>query len=70
MYCSKFMLKIYICKYHEIGRCDYDMYVKRYVGVLRICIYDVQQSCCIVHVFAFAKSYKLHYMSSFCISYW
>ena len=70
MYCSKFMLKIYICKYREIGRHDYHMYVKRYIGVLRICIYDVQQSCCIVHVFAFAKSSKLHYMSSFCISYW
>ena len=35
------MLKNYTCKYHKIGRCDADMYVKRYVGVLRIYIYEV-----------------------------
>ena len=66
MYCSKFMLKIYICKYCEIGTCDDDMCFQRYVGVLRIYIYHIQQTCCIVHVFAFTKSSKLHDMSSFC----
>ena len=29
------------CKYHEIGRCDDDTYVKRYVGMLRIYIHEV-----------------------------
>ena len=69
MYCLYFMLKNYTCKYHEIGRYDDDMYVKRYVGMLRIYIYEVsirsadniyiykvQKTCCIVHVFAVAKS--------------
>ena len=70
MYCLKFKLKIYICKYGEKGKCDDDMYVQRYVGVLRIYFYHIQQTCCIVHVFVFAKSSKLHDMSSFCcISY-
>ena len=36
MYCLKFMLKIYICKYCEIGSCDDDMYLHRYVGVQNI----------------------------------
>ena len=41
MYCLYFMLQNYTCKYHEIGRYDDDMYVKRYVGMLRIYIYEV-----------------------------
>ena len=67
-YCLKYMLKFYMCKYCEIGTCDDDMYIYRYIGVL-IHIYITQQ-CSIVHVFGFAKSSKLHHMSFFCyISY-
>ena len=46
MYCLKFMLKNYTCKYCKIGRCDDDIYVKRYVGVLRIYIYDISSKQC------------------------
>ena len=35
------MLKNYTRKYHKIGRYDDDMYIKRYVGMLRIYIYEV-----------------------------
>ena len=38
------MLKNYTCKYHKIGRCDDDMYIKRYVGMLRIDVYEVSNS--------------------------
>ena len=63
-------VKICMCKYCEIGTDDDDMYVYRYIGVLRIYTYIIQQTCCIVHVFGFAKSSMLHHMSSFsCISY-
>ena len=30
-----------VCKYHKIGRYDDDMYIKRYVGMLIIYIYEV-----------------------------
>ena len=59
------MLKIYICKYCEIGTYDDDMYLHRYAGVQNIYLSHTA-TCCIVHVFAFAKSSKLHDMSSFC----
>ena len=36
MYCLYFMLTNYTCKYHDLCRYDYGMYVKRYVGMLRI----------------------------------
>ena len=62
-------VKKYTCMYHEIGRRDDDMYVKRYVGMLRISIYEVQKTFSIVHIFAFAKSSKFYQMTSFCISY-
>ena len=71
MYSLKLMLKSYMCKYCKIGTCDDDMYLYRYIGVLRIHTYITQETCCIVHVFGFAKSSKLHHMSSFCyIIYW
>ena len=58
-----------MCKYCEIGTCDDDMYVYRYIGAAEN-IYIIQQMCCIVHVFGFAKSLKFHDMSPFCcISY-
>ena len=35
------MLQNYTCKYHKIGRYDDDMYIKRYVGMLRIYVSEV-----------------------------
>ena len=70
MYSLKLMLKFYMCKYCKIGTYDDDMYLYRYIGVLRIHIYIIQQTWCIIHVIGFAKSSQLHHMSSFCyISY-
>ena len=41
MYCLYFMFTNYSCKYHEILGCDHDMYVMKYVGMLRIYIPEV-----------------------------
>ena len=32
-------------------------------------IYKVQETCCIVHVFAGAKRFKFYQMTSYCVSY-
>ena len=66
----KVHVKIYMCKYCEIDTCDDNMYVYRYISVLIVYIYIIWQTCCIVHLFGFAKGLKLHHMTSFCyISY-
>ena len=39
MYCLYFMLTNYSCKYNEILGYDNDMYIMKYVGILRIDIY-------------------------------
>ena len=41
MYCLYFMFTNYSCKYHNIFGCDDDMYVMKYVGMLRIYIPEV-----------------------------
>ena len=41
MYCLYFMFTNYSCKYHEILGYDHDMYVMKYVGMLRIYISQV-----------------------------
>ena len=39
MYCLYFMLTNFSCKYNEILGYDHDMYIMKYVGILRIDIY-------------------------------
>ena len=41
MCCLYFMLTNYTSKYHYLCRYDHDMYIKRYVGILRIYISKV-----------------------------
>ena len=41
MYCLYFMFTNYTSKYHYLCRYDYDMCIKRYVGILRIYISKV-----------------------------
>ena len=41
MYCLYVMFTNYSCKYQNIFGCDDDMYVMKYVGMLRIYIPEV-----------------------------
>ena len=41
MYCLYLMLTNYTYKYHDLCRYDYNMYIKRYVGMLIIYICQV-----------------------------
>ena len=65
MYCSKSMLTNYICQYHHIDKCDHDMYVIWSGGVEIICIYAVQKTFSVVHVFAVAQSSQVDDRSYF-----
>ena len=52
------MLKFYMSKYCKIGTYDDDMYLYRYICVMRIHIYHTANMV-IIHVFWFCKKFKV-----------
>ena len=56
MYCLYFMFTNYSCKYHEILGYDHDMYVMKYVCMLRIYISQVSMNSAEIRYI-----YKVHY---------